>query len=162
MASEKEVTTGFAVTGSLTAAALILSIAAIALGVVDRQNLENENNRITDLESKVPILVNDGENVAGSVSIVGDPGVTDGLTILPKYHFKGLIAGPGIDIEPDDDVVTVSYIGEVILETAPATEADPVSLVATSSTANFPITRNLIAGSGVTLTLSGDDIIISI
>ncbi len=162
MASEKEMIVGFATTGSLTAASLIMSIAAVTVAAVDRQNLDTQNDRITDLEARVPTLVNDGVDVSGSVSVIGDPPVTDGLTILPKLHFKSFIAGAGVDIESTDSTVVISNIQEITLETAPATEVDPISLVATSTLPNFPQTRNLIAGTGITLTLSGNDIIIAL
>lgn len=162
MASERDVTIGFAVTGSLVAAAIIMSVAALALAAVDKDNIDSEDTRISDLEARVPDLVNDGADVSGSVSIIGVPAVTDGTTILPKLHFKALIAGQGIDVEAGDNTVTIANIAEVTLEAAAATEVDPITLVATSSTPNFPQVRNLVAGAGVTLTVSGNDIIISV
>lgn len=162
MATEKEVTTGFAVTGSIAAASLVISIAAVATAAVNRNMVNSNEDRITTLEATVPTLVNDAANVPGAESIVGDPVVTDALTILPKLHLKGLIAGPGIDVAPGTNVVTISNIQEITLEAAAATEPDPVSVVADSSTANFPQVRNLIAGTGITLTLSGNDIIIGL
>ncbi len=161
-AKEREATIGMGVSTGLSSVSIILSVAAIALAATDHDLIITDQNNITDLQSKVPILVDDGANVAGSVSIIGDEVLTDPTTLLPKLHVKGLLAGAGIDIEASAATVTISNTAEVTLTAATPTETAPTSLVATTSTANFPVVRNLKAGAGIALTLSGNDIIISL
>ncbi len=162
MATEKELVTGFATTGSIGAAALVISIAAVTVAALNKNTTDAQNDTIATIEARVPSLINDASSVSAAVSIIGTVPVTDGLTIIPKLHFKGLIAGAGIDIAAGTNTITIANIQQISLATATATEADPISLVADTSAPNYPVTRNLIAGTGITLTLSGDDIIIAL
>ena len=151
--------TALAVTGTASAVSLILSIAAISVAAskssVDVTSIEN---RLDALEDKVPVLFDDGAGVAGSVSLLGAVPVTSDNAL----HFKSLNSGAGIDISETKTTLTISSITDVTLTTATATGPNPVSIVSTASSSNFPQVRNLIAGAGISLTLSGNDIIIAL
>ncbi len=160
MASDSTMVAG--VIGGIAAVSLAISVTAVSMAGVDRQTLADQAASIAILQGTVPGLVNDGTAVAGSVSLIGTTPVTDAYTILPLLHFKGLEAGTGISVTQAANTNIIANTLEVTLATATPTELMPVSLVATTSAANVPLTRNLVAGAGIALTLSGNDIIISL
>jgi len=157
-----EHTAAFASIGTIAAVGAVFGITGFSLAIDSRNTISDLQTSITDLTARAYLLINDGALVSQNVSLFGTPPVTDQTTQQPKFHFKALVGGDNIAIT---DAVTYALITNTLfVNLAPATSSDPdaVSMVASSSSPNMPVVRNIRGGTGVTVTLDGDDVVISI
>ncbi len=147
--------------GSVAVLGAIFGISAFGIAMDNRHTINNMQIQLTDLDARTPILVNDGSLVSGNVSLFGNPQVTDSTSVAPQLHFKSVVAGDNISVTDNATYILITNTLNIVLAPASSSNVGVVSLVASTSLTNIPIVRNLIGGTGITLSLDGDDIIIS-
>jgi hypothetical protein len=136
---------------------LSFGIAALALALENRNTVNTLQTDVNNLETVNPILVNDGSNVFDSVSIIGDPPVTDQGTSQPKLHFKSIAAGANISITDQTTNLLISNTLIITLNSNPSTAPNNFALPSASSNPNNPEVRRLVAGTGITITIDSED-----
>jgi hypothetical protein len=136
---------------------LSFGIAALAVTLEDRNTINSLQDQLDNVETTTPLLVNDGQNVFDSNSILGVPPVTGQETQTPMFHFKSITAGTNLSITDAVTNLVVSNTLIVTLQSNPSSSSSAFSLPSASSSPNAPEVRKLIAGSGITITLDSED-----
>jgi len=143
---------------------LSLGIAALAVTLENRNQLNTLQTDVDNLETVNPLLVNDGVNVSDSISLFGNPPTTNGGTSQPQFHFKSLTPGTNISLTNASDTnIVISNTLIFTLQSNPSTNPNAFSLPSASSSPNAPEVRKIIAGTGITITIdSEDNLVISV
>lgn len=147
-------------TGTVGALGLLCGIANFGWSGSLQSSINTLNSQVASLQATIPLPTDDSSDVVNSVSIVGNPPITARDTQSPLFHFNGLLAGPGVSIQDQGNgAIQISSTLQITLTPGSTDDVDAFSLVAPTSEPNFPRTVNLIAGDGIEITATGNDLI---